>query len=183
MKKIIYAFCVIGLLTASCQNGKSEHDAHAHAAMILEQKFQENCETVRSYIEGLQSENIDYSLFADDFYRINTGFQAKQDTVTLDKFIDSRANFAAAYNVELMIEPVLLPGVLAETGEPNGSVRYYSEWRITTKETDENSSKEATIKLYESFDFNEEGKISINMVYGDFTAMFQYLNDISLIID
>ena len=78
MKKIIYAFCAIGLLTASCQNSTSEHDAHAHAAMILEQKFQENCETVKAYIEGLQSGNVDYSIFADDFYRINTAFRAKK---------------------------------------------------------------------------------------------------------
>ena len=177
MKKIIYVFCAIGLLSASCQKGTSDHDTTAHAAMILESKFQENCETVRSYIEGLQSENVDYSLFADDFYRINTAFRAKQDTVTLTEFIDSRVNFAAAYDVELIIEPVLLPGVLAETGEPNGSVRYYSQWRLTTEASDEKPSKEAVIKLYESFDFNEEGKISINMVYGDFTAMFEHLND------
>ena len=179
MKKIIYALCAIGLLTASCQNSKSEHDAHAHAAMILEQKFQENCETVKEYIEGLQSGNVDYSIFADDFYRINTAFRAKKDTVALTEFIDSRASFSAAYDAELIIEPVLLPGVLAETGEPNGSVRYYSQWRLRTKPTDDKPSREATIKLYESFDFNEDGKISINMVYGDFSTMFQYLNDIN----
>jgi hypothetical protein len=167
----------LALFTVSCNNDGSGHDGQVHAAMILEEKFNENCETVRSYIEGLQSENVDYSLFADDFYRINTAFRAKQDTVTLTEFIDSRVNFAAAYDVELIIEPVLLPGVLAETGEPNGSVRYYSQWRLTTEASDEKPSKEAVIKLYESFDFNEEGKISINMVYGDFTAMFQYLND------
>lgn len=177
MKKIFITLSALALFTVSCNNDSSGHDGQAHAAMILEEKFSENCETVRSYIEGLQSENVDYSLFADDFYRINTAFRAKQDTVTLTEFIDSRVNFAAAYDVELIIEPVLLPGVLAETGEPNGSVRYYSQWRLTTEASDEKPSKEAVIKLYESFDFNEEGKISINMVYGDFTAMFQYLND------
>jgi hypothetical protein len=177
MKKIFITLSALALFTVSCNNDGSGHDGQVHAAMILEEKFNENCETVRSYIEGLQSENVDYSLFADDFYRINTAFRAKQDTVTLTEFIDSRVNFAAAYDVELIIEPVLLPGVLAETGEPNGSVRYYSQWRLTTEASDEKPSKEAVIKLYESFDFNEEGKISINMVYGDFTAMFQYLND------
>jgi hypothetical protein len=177
MKKIFITLSALALFTVSCNNDGSGHDGQVHAAMILEEKFNENCETVRSYIEGLQSENVDYSLFADDFYRINTAFRAKQDTIRLTEFIDSRVNFAAAYDVELIIEPVLLPGVLAETGEPNGSVRYYSQWRLTTEASDEKPSKEAVIKLYESFDFNEEGKISINMVYGDFTAMFQYLND------
>jgi len=176
MKKTFITLSALALFTVSCNNDSSGHDGQAHAAMILEEKFNENCETVRGYIDGLQNENSDYSQFSESFYRINTSFRAKNDTVTLTEFIDSRVDFAANYDVELITEPVFLPGVLGATGEPNGSVRYYSEWRITKPASESSEAKDATLKLYESFDFDDDGKISVNMVYGDFSAMFQYLD-------
>ena len=176
MKKTILAISAICLFGISCQNESSHDDGHAHASMILEDKFNNNCETVRRYLDALQTETADYSMFAKDFYRLNTAFLAKDDNISLNDFIDARTDFWANYNAEMISEPVLLPGVFGETGEPNGSVRHYSEWRLTSKGADSKEPKEATIKLYESFDFNDEGKISINMVYGDFSAMFQYLN-------
>ena len=71
--------------------------------------------------------------------------------------------------------PVLLPGVNADTKEVDGSVRHYSEWEVTLPATDSTEAKSGTIKLYESFDFNEEGKIIYQQVYGDFTGLFMHL--------
>ncbi|CAI8282977.1 MAG: Uncharacterised protein [Owenweeksia sp. TMED14] len=174
MKKIILGLSIVGLASVACnQNASSDHEGHA--LMIQGEKFNKNCETVRAHIDEFQAENVDYSNYADDFYMISTAFDARKDTISLDELMDSDQNFWRTYDAELVTELVLLPGVLAETGEPNGSVRYYGQWRITKAATDTSEAKEALLKLYESFDFDEEGKISVQMHYGDMGLAFQHL--------
>ncbi len=163
--KLFYSIMGLSLLLAACQQpaDNSANDA-----------FKKNSETVKAYLKGFQAENVDYSIYAADFIMRDTGFGAK-DTVTLDEMIANDKNFWAAFDFQLLGEVNLLPGVDPETKMPNGSVRYYGDWKVTAPATDSTAAKSGIIKLYESFDFNDEGKIIFQQVYGDFTGLMMHL--------
>ena len=66
-----------------------------------------------------------------------------------------------------------LPGVNPETKKMDGSVRMYFDITITLTE----NGKSITIPMYNSFDFDDEGKIIFLQYYGDFTSAFLSLNE------
>jgi hypothetical protein len=172
MKKSIYFLAgAAGLLFTACQPAV----VPAPPAAL---EFTANSETAKTFISGFEAESIDYaSLYAEDFYMYSTSFNASKDTMSLDDMIASDAANWAGYDFELVTDLVLLPGVNGDSGEPNGSVRYYGTWRITKPATDSTEARTADCKLYESFDFNAEGKISVQMVYGDFGSTWGSLED------
>ncbi|HCV50381.1 MAG TPA: hypothetical protein DGP89_03470, partial [Saprospirales bacterium] len=63
-----------------------------------------------------------------------------------------------------------LPGVNSVTKKVDGSVRYYGIWRTTKEATDSTEAIQSDLRLYESFDFDESGKIIYQQFYGDLTA-------------
>ena len=67
------------------------------------------------------------------------------------------------------------PGVNPETKQMDGSVRYYADWEVTKPATDSTAAKSGILKMYESFDFDAEGKIIYQQGYGDFTGLMTYL--------
>ena len=71
----------------------------------------------------------------------------------------------------------LLPGVNAQTHETDGSVRHYTDWKVIRPATDSTEAKSAIVKIYESFDFDENGKITYQQSYGDFGGMMEVLED------
>jgi len=90
---------------------------------------------------------------------------------------DSATIFWGSCDFKILTDPiVLLPGVNSETKMTDGSVRHYSNWEVTLSATDSTEAKSGMIQLYESFDFNEEGKISSQVVYGDFTGLMMHLH-------
>lgn len=70
----------------------------------------------------------------------------------------------------------LLPGVDSDTKELNGSVRYYGEWKAIRAATDSTEERSAVLSIYESFDFDEDGKINMQVTYGDFGGAFSHLS-------
>ncbi|MBG7631351.1 MAG: hypothetical protein IZT56_13100, partial [Bacteroidetes bacterium] len=72
---------------------------------------------------------------------------------------------------------VLLPGVDADTKLADGSVRYYSNWEITKTATDSTEAKSGILKMYESFDFDKDGKIIYQQTFGDFTGLMMHLQN------
>ena len=82
----------------------------------------------------------------------------------------------ATFDFKLLTSPpVLLPGVNAQTKLADGSVRHYCSWEVTLPATDSTAAKSGVIKLYESYDFDAEGKIRYQQVYGDFGGLMNYL--------
>ncbi len=168
--KFIYAILILSILFVGCKTEVKE-DPNAMA----EATFAKNSETALANIKGWQNENLDYSMYADDFVFLDTGFQAKNDSLSKTEMMDSDKEMWATFDFKLMNEPVLLPGVNSETKKMDGSVRHYSKWEVTRVATDSTEAKSATVRLYESFDFNEEGKIIYQQVYGDFGGIMGYL--------
>lgn len=134
--------------------------------------FEKNAETVITYLHQYASEQIDYPhLFAKDFVLKGT-WQGAKDSLNLSEAIAKDSASFALFDFKILTNPlVMLPGVDGETKKENGSVRYYGKWEVTLPATDSTDSKSTTIEMYETFDFNEEGKIIFQAYYGDFGGM------------
>jgi len=165
--KITYSILLLSVLFIACQP-KPDNSAN--------EAFEKNSKTVLANLEGWQNEYIDYAMYAKDFAMYETGFGAPKDSLTLDEMIANDKQMWATFNFKLLTSPpVLLPGVNAQTKLPDGSVRHYSSWEVTLPATDSTAAKTGVIKLYESFDFDAEGKIRYQQVYGDFGGLMNYL--------
>lgn len=165
MKLLNSMICAL-LILGACQQPQ---DNTANEA------FEKNSKVIMAYIEGYQSENLDYDAwYADDVVIRGTGFGGP-DSVSLQEIKDQDQMFLADFDLELTSEIVLLPGVDVETKKADGSVRYYGDWKMIMPATDSTEEKSVVVKVYESFDFNEEGKIVFQQSYGDMTAAFDYL--------
>ncbi|MDW3209357.1 MAG: hypothetical protein R8N23_05790 [Reichenbachiella sp.] len=137
--------------------------------------FEKNSKVIMAYIEGYQSENLDYdSWYADDVVIRGTAFGAP-DSVGLQDIKEQDKMFLADFDLELTSEVVLLPGVNVDTKKADGSVRYYGDWKMIRSATDSTEEKSVVVKVYESFDFNEDGKIVFQQSYGDISAAYEYL--------
>lgn len=171
--KIVYYLLLLGIVFTGCKTETEDKAATASA----DEAFAKNSETVLANMMGWQNENVDYSQYAADFVMLDTGFGAEKDSLSLDEMIAFDKQLLAMYDFKLVTNPpVLLPGVNAETKMLDGSVRHYSDWEVTKPATDSTEARSGVLKLYESFDFNEEGKIMYQQVYGDFTGIMMHLN-------
>lgn len=166
MKSFIAIFVTAGLIIG-CQPPVDNSASEA---------FEKNSKTVRAYLEGFQNESMDYeTLFAEDFQSLNTSFNAESETNSLQDMIENDQRGWAMLDFELVGDVVLLPGVNPETTKPDGSVRYYGTWRVTKTATDSTEARTGEVLGYESFDFNEEGKILYHQFYGDTGSLWDYL--------
>ncbi|HCM75671.1 MAG TPA: hypothetical protein DIS90_04780 [Cytophagales bacterium] len=158
-------FLIVLSLLAGCQPA------------VKDKTFNKNAATVAAYLKSFENKRLDYSAFAENFWSLNTMFGASSDTITLAQMKEGDAMMVAAYNFKLLGDSIaFLPGVDVATKMPDGSVRYYAEWQVTKPATDSTAEKVVVLKTYESYDFNEDGKIIFLQGYGDFTAFLNYLN-------
>lgn len=164
--KLIYPVLFATLLFVAC---KPKTDSAANEA------FEKNSKTVLAYLEGCQKENVDYSSFSKDFKSLGTSFGAK-DTLSLSEFIENDRKLFEVFNFKLLEKtPVFLPGVNSDTKTLDGSVRLYSTWEISIPKTDSTEAKSGELKMYESYDFDANGKILYQQGYGDVTGLVMYL--------
>ena len=172
MRKVILILALT-LVFVAC---KTEQENPEAAAMVAaEAAFNQNSQTVLANLEGWQNENLDYSMYADDFIMLDTWFGAKQDSISKTEMMEADKGTWQVMDFKMLNEPQLLPGVNSDTKKVDGSVRHYSIWEVTRSATDSTEAKSGEIMLYESFDFNEEGKIIYQQVYGDFTGLLNHL--------
>ena len=165
--KLIYSILGMSLLLVGCQ---PPQDNSANEA------FEKNSKTVLANLAGFQNENQDYSLYANDFVMGDTGFGAK-DSLNLEELIEQDKQLWLNYDFKILTDPiVLLPGVNANTKLADGSVRHYTEWEVTLSATDSTDAKSGVFQLYETYDFDADGKIIYQQVYGDFGGLFGYLH-------
>jgi len=167
MKHLMTIFCLTFLFIA-CQPSP---DNSANVA------FEKNSQTVLTVLEGFQNENLDHqAYYATDYVGLVTGFGSDKDSLSLDESIESDKQNWKMLDFKLLDDPVvMLPGVNAETKMADGSVRYYGDWEVTRPATDSTDAKTGVLRIYSSFDFNEDGKIIYEQGYGDFTGIINYL--------
>ena len=165
--KSIYSILFLSILFVGCQP-KTDN--------LANEAFKKNSKTVSANLEGWQNENLDYSMYSKDFAMLETGFGTAKDSLSLDEVMANDKKMWETFDFKLLTSPlVLLPGVNANTKLADGSVRYYSSWEVTLPATDSTAAKLGVIKLYESFDFDSEGKIRYQQTYGDFGGLMNHL--------
>ena len=167
----MYSILCLVLLIVGC---KAEPDNSVN------ELFKKNSETALKSLLDWQNEVPDYSIYADSAVAYNTYFGAEKDSVMIhsEEVMNHDKSFLAKYDFKLITNPpVFLPGVNPNTKLPDGSVRYYGEWEVTLPATDSTEAKSGSIKLYESFDFDADGKIILQQGYGDYSGLMSYLND------
>ncbi|MEJ6588302.1 MAG: hypothetical protein QNL43_00735 [Crocinitomicaceae bacterium] len=161
--KLKYALIPLIGLFYSCQT-EAEDTSNIDA-------FEKNSATVLAYLNGFQKESLDYdALFSENAIMLNTKIGATIDSIPIaDIKLMDQAEWDL-YDFEILGEINLLPGVNSETKKVDGSVRYYGTWRTTKAATDSTPEIQTDVRLYESFDFDEAGKIRYQQFYGDLTA-------------
>jgi hypothetical protein len=171
--KHLFGLSLLSLFFVACQppaENAPEVDNSGQEA------FERNSKTVMAFLEGYQNENLDYnSIYSENVILRLTHFGSK-DSLDLEGMMKNDAQGWANHDFELLADPVvLLPGVNTETKMVDGSVRYYGDWMVTRSATDSTEAKSGIVRLYESFDFDEEGKIIYQQYYGDLTGLNMYL--------
>jgi len=166
--KTIYTI-LFAVLVAACQ-------PQENGSNPAEEAFKRNAETVGALLESFESGKVDYSVYADDFYYFSTAFGVPRDTIRKAQMMKEDQEMMALYDFEMVTEFDPLPGVNPETKKMDGSVRHYVEWKATKPATDSTEEKTASLLMYETYEFNDEGKIVSQQGYGDFTGIMMYLN-------
>ena len=167
MKAILF-YLFLAVLFIGC---KTEVDNSVQEA------FENNSKTALANLEAFENENVDYSMYAKDVVMRQAIFGGERDSMSLNQMMESDKELWGRYDLKILTKPiVLLPGVNPDTRLPDGSVRHYTDWEITLPATDSTAARSGIIQLYESYDFDAEGKITLQQVYGDFSGLMMYLN-------
>ena len=162
MKKIFYSI-LLSVFILSC-NLQTESDDNVNLS------FEKNSETMQALLESYANEDVDYSRFADDVVFRGTLLGAP-DSLKLNQIKAIHKDFFAKYDVKHMAPFNFLQGVNPETGEADGSVRFYYDMQVTNS----SNGKSVVIPIYESFDFDDEGKAIFVQWYCDWTASLSSL--------
>ena len=161
MKKILYSI-LLCVFIFSCN---STDDASS-----TNQSFEENSKTMQALLDSYANENVDYSHFADNVVFKGTVF-GSPDSLKLDQIKAIHKDFFEKYDVKHMAPFNFLQGVNPETGEADGSVRFYYDMQVTNSD----NGNSVVIPIYESFDFDDEGKAIFVQWYCDWTASISSL--------
>tara|TARA_B100001142_G_scaffold329884_1_gene394910 strand:- start:5359 stop:5856 length:498 start_codon:yes stop_codon:yes gene_type:complete len=159
MKNLTYLIS-FSLLIYSCN---SEINTNDDLAII--KSFQENSKTMQILFDSYANESVDYSRFSENAIFKGTLFGSK-DSLSLDEIKGIHKEFFNKYDVKHMSSFNYLQGVNAETGKPDSSVRMYYDMEVTNS----SNGKSTIIPIYESFDFDEDGKAIYIQWYCDWTA-------------
>jgi hypothetical protein len=138
--------------------------------------FEKNSKTIDALFAGFANESVDYSQFADDVVFKGT-LVGSVDSLRLDDIKSAHKEFFANYDAKYVTPLNHLTGVNADTGVTDGSVRLYYDLQVTSLATETSESKSVVVSVYESFDFNEEGKILYAQWYSDWTGSLASLEE------
>ena len=122
-------------------------------------------------LESYANEDVDYSRFSEDVVFKGTLF-GSSDSLKLDQIKGMHKEFFAKYDVKHMTDFNFLQGVNPETGEADGSVRFYYDMQVTNS----SNGKSVVIPIYESFDFDDQGKAIYVQWYCDLATSMASLD-------
>ena len=167
MKKTIYLLFAI-FFFAAC-NFKDPSTAESENIFKI---YEKNCETVLAYENAFCQENIDYEKFYSEKAIIKGTMLGDKDSMFVADRKIAHQELWKKYDFSMSpLDP--LPGVNPETKKMDGSVRMYFDITITLTE----NGNSVTMPMYNSFDFDDEGKILYLQYYGDFTSAFLSLEE------
>ena len=162
MKKLFYSI-LLGVIILSCNSETNSNDS-------INLSFEKNSATMQALLDSYANEDVDYTRFSEEAVFRGTLLGAP-DTLRLDQIKAIHKDFFAKYDVKHMAPFNFLQGVNPETGEADGSVRFYYDMQVTNS----SNGKSVVIPIYESFDFDEDGKAIYVQWYCDWTASISSL--------
>ena len=166
-----------GLLVAATALTFSGCNAPAETKADVSATFDANAATVLHLFSDFESEDEHFfTHFAEDAFWGGTSLNAP-DSIPLSTVAPKYRELWGKYDYKMLGEPNFLPGVNPNSKETDGSVRGYFKWNITKPATDSTGEKSVDVKIYESFDFNAEGKIDWTQVYANMQAAYAALED------
>jgi hypothetical protein len=168
MKKTIYLLTAIVCIFACNTSVELEVTNNKVSAI-----FEKNCETVREYEDAFCKENIDYERFYAANAIIKGTTLGAKDSMNVEDRKVAHQQMWQKYDFSISQPLNLLPGVNPETKEVDGSVRMYFNLTITLTENE----RSIIIPMYESYDFDEDGKIVFLQYYGDLTSAILSLEE------
>ena len=154
MKQFTFSCAILALcLLSACNTNPAEQNP----------AYEQNMASMKAMFDGFQNKSIDPSLFAEDFVDVGTGFEevdrnkaeAMQQWKMMTRVMDAELTNA-----------IYLPGIDTLTMAPDGSVRYYGQWKMTMGEATQ------SLMAYGSMEFNDAGEIRNFAHYADWTATF-----------
>ena len=154
MNKFIYTI-ILSVFVLSCSNDTNK----------VNNSFEENSKTMQLLLDSYANESVDYSHFSENVVFKGTLLGAP-DSLRLDQIKGMHKDFFEKYDVKHMAPFNFLQGVNPETGNADGSVRFYYDMQVTNS----SNGKSVVIPIYESFDFDEKGKAIYVQWYCDWTA-------------
>ena len=167
MKKTIYLLTSI-LFFSACNSEAPVEEKSDNISKI----FKENCETVIAYETAFCEESIDYEIFYSENAIIKGTMLGDKDSMYVADRMIAHQELWQKYDFSMSpLNP--LPGVNPETKKMDSSVRMYFDITITLTE----NGNSVTMPMYNSFDFDDEGKIIYLQYYGDFTYAFLSLEE------
>ena len=171
--KDIWLVLFISALAIGCESG-GDYAEEVDPGIAA---FEKNSKVVLAYLDAWQAEDVDYTKFyAEDYAATGTGY-GELDTMNLAQVMEWDETMFATYDFKIVDGPVnLLPGVDLETKAMDGSVRFYTEWEITRTATDSTEARSGNIRMYHAYVFNEDGKFTLDIAYGDFGGLMGYLH-------
>jgi hypothetical protein len=154
MKQFTFSCAILALcLLSACNTNPAEQNP----------AYEQNMASMKAMFDGFQNKSIDPSLFAEDFVDVGTGFEevdrnkaeAMQQWKMMTRVMDAE-----------LTKAIYLPGIDTLTMAPDGSVRYYGQWKMTMGEATQ------SLMAYGSMEFNDAGEIRNFAHYADWTATF-----------
>ena len=138
----------------------------------VEQKFINNSNSVQAYLNDFVNESIDYKKFFNDTCKVRGTYFNSEGPTNVDDRISLHKEMWTKYDFAISDSINFLPGVNAETKEMDGSVRFYYDMQVTNS----SNGKSVVIPIYESFDFDDEGKAIYVQWYCDWSTSMASLD-------
>ncbi len=152
MKKIILLVTAIALLV-SCQEKVQEPQAPMPDPNM--EKFQKNVETTKAFLEAFSNnDSLNFGQYVTDDF-IWSPPSVGRDSLPRAVWEEAMKGFMKMFDNKKLTDAQYFAG-LGEDQKPNGDVRAYGLWKSNFADT----GKDARLKWYAVFFFNEEGKIT-----------------------
>ena len=165
MKNIYFLLLII--FSVSCQNNETTQNKENN----IDQLFSINCMTVESYLNDFVNESIDYKKYYNDTCKVRGTYFNSEGPMSVEDRKLAHKEMWAKYDFFFSDSIVFLPGVNVETKEVDGSVRFYCNFSVKNTITE----KTVTIPIYQSYDFDNDGKFVYLQYFGDLTAAISSL--------
>ena len=160
MKNVFFLTVIIFFV--SCQS----HETTQNKDNNINQLFSNNCMTVESYLNDFANEYIDYKKYYNDTCKVRGTYFNSEGPMSVEDRKSAHKEMWAKYDFSFSDSIVFLPGVNVETKEIDGSVRFYCNFSVKNTENE----KTVTLPIYQSYDFDNDGKFIYLQYFGDLTA-------------